>query len=73
MTLPADFLALLGQTGVSDVVDVVRYGVGDVPVHGVTTAAAVFFLGVDADIGDFKVHVLRPPLTAVASRSSAFP
>ena len=38
--LPQSLLARLGQVGVSDVIDVVRYGVGDVLVLRVTTALA---------------------------------
>ena len=49
---PTAFLAHLGQAGVSEVVDVARYGVGDVSVLGVTPAVAVFLLGIAADVGD---------------------
>ena len=44
---PTAFLVGLGQAGESDVVNVARYGVGDMPVLRVTTAVVVFLLGVD--------------------------
>ena len=54
---PMACLAWLGQAGESDVVDLARHGVSDVPVLRVTTAIAVFILGVDADVGNFQVRV----------------
>ena len=54
---PTACLAWLGQAGESDVVDLARHGVGDVPVLRVTTAITVFILGVDAYVGNFQVRV----------------
>ena len=43
--------------GVTDIVDVAHYGVGDVPVLRVTTAGAVFLIGIDVDVGNIQVVI----------------